>query len=52
MSEAERIVCLERENEQLRKENEMLTEVVSRMRVTLNRLIQHYITGDGEKKTA
>lgn len=52
MSEAERIKYLENENEQLRKDNEVLVKIVARMRVTLNRLINHYMTGDEEKKMA
>lgn len=52
MSEAERIRCLELENEQLRKDKEVLLKIISRLRVTLNRLINRYMTGDENQKMA
>lgn len=39
----ERVAALEKENQELREENEKLMAVVAQMKVTLNRLLDHYI---------
>lgn len=52
MSEAERIRCLELENEQLKKDNEVLIKIISRLRMTLNRLINRYMTGEENQRMA
>lgn len=46
MSEKERISALEAENQRLKKDNDMLLEIVAQMRVTLNRLIFQYISAN------
>ena len=43
MGSRERVAALEQENRRLRAENETLLEVITQLRVTLNRLIDHYI---------
>ncbi len=43
MSKEERIAALEEENFRLREENEKLLGIISQMKVTLNRLVTHYI---------
>lgn len=44
MSEKERIAELEEENRRLKKDNDMLLEILAQMRATLNRLIIRYVT--------
>lgn len=44
MNETDKILQLERDNEQLRKDNEMLLNIIAQMKVTLNRLINRYMT--------
>ncbi len=46
MSETERMAVLEAENKRLKEDNSMLLEIVAQMRVTLNRLIVRYISGE------
>lgn len=43
MGYGERIAALEQENRRLREENEHLLKIIAQMKVTLNRLIDHYI---------
>ena len=43
MGSRKRVAALEQENRRLRAENETLLEVITQLRVTLNRLIDHYI---------
>ena len=40
----ERIAALEKENYKLREDNEKLLSIIAQMKVTLNRLVSHYIT--------
>jgi len=44
MGTEERIAALEEENRKLKEDKEKLLEVIAQMKVTLNRLISHYIT--------
>jgi hypothetical protein len=37
---------LKEQNQKLQKDNEMLENVVKQMKVTLNRLIWRYVTGE------
>lgn len=39
-----RIAALEEENQKLRNDNEKLLNIIAQMKVTLNRLICHYIS--------
>ena len=50
MSEKELTLMLERENEKLRRDNEMLKKIIDQMRVTLNRLIIQYVTNPTGKE--
>lgn len=52
MCDTDKILHLEQENAQLRKENEMLMNIVAQMKVTLNRLINRYMTGSQESEIA
>lgn len=40
----ERLKVLMKENEQLKKDNEMMIQILAQMKVTLNRLINRYMT--------
>ena len=44
MGNDERIASLEEENQRLRNDNEKLLQIIAQMKVTLNRLVDHYIT--------
>lgn len=44
MSIEERIAALETENDRLRRDNEQLLNIIAQMKITLNRLVKHYIT--------
>lgn len=44
MGAEERIAALEQENRRLREDNEKLLDIIAQMKVTLNRLVSHYIT--------
>lgn len=44
MGNDERIAALEEENQRLRNDNEKLLQIIAQMKVTLNRLVDHYIT--------
>lgn len=44
MNDREMIASLQAENEQLKKDNEMLHKIVTQMQVTLDRLIVRYIS--------
>ncbi|MEG2349245.1 MAG: hypothetical protein RSB57_01885 [Hungatella sp.] len=44
MSEESRQSLLEQENAQLKADNEMLLSIMAQMKVTLNRLINRYMT--------
>ena len=39
-----RIAALEEENQRLRDDNEKLLDIIAQMKVTLNRLVCHYIS--------
>lgn len=39
----QRIAALESENQKLKKDNEELMQVIAQMKITLNRLMDHYI---------
>lgn len=43
---SETIKRLEEENRKLKEDNEMLLNIVVQMKVTLNRLVSHYIMED------
>ena len=44
MGTDERIAALEEENQRLRNDNEKLLQIIAQMKVTLNRLVNRYIT--------
>lgn len=44
MGTNERIAALEEENQRLRDDNEKLLQIIAQMKVTLNRLVDRYIT--------
>lgn len=44
MGAEERIAALEQENRRLKEDNEKLLNIIAQMKVTLNRLVSHYIT--------
>lgn len=46
MNEESRISILEQENAQLKEDNEILISIMAQMKVTLNRLIDRYMTGE------
>lgn len=46
MNEAEMISKLQEENARLKSDNDMLTDIVAQMRVTLNRLILRYVSDE------
>lgn len=46
MNEQSRISILEQENAQLKEDNEILISIMAQMKVTLNRLIDRYMTGE------
>ena len=50
MNEMEKLLVLEAENQKLKKDNDQLLEIVAQMRVTLNRLILHYISDTPEDR--
>lgn len=52
MCDTDRILHLEQENAKLRKENELLMNIVAQMKVTLNRLISRYLTNSQESEIA
>lgn len=39
----ERIAALEEENQRLKKDNQNLMDIISQMKITLNRLISRYV---------
>ncbi|MBQ6834758.1 MAG: hypothetical protein IJO55_10125 [Lachnospiraceae bacterium] len=39
----ERIAALEEENQRLKKDNQKLMDIISQMKITLNRLISRYV---------
>ena len=43
MGTEKRIAALEAENRKLKEDNEKLLDIIAQMRVTLNRLVSHYI---------
>ncbi len=43
-SQKEKILRLEEENRKLREDNEMLLNIMVQMKVTLNRLVNRYVT--------
>lgn len=47
MGNDERIAALEEENKRLRNDNEKLLQIIAQMKVTLNRLVNRYITENG-----
>ena len=40
----EQVAVLELENQRLREDNKELLSIIAQMKVTLNRLVSHYIT--------
>lgn len=52
MNQTERIEFLEQQNYQLKKDNEMLNNIITQMRITLNRLIDRYIMDDYDEELA
>lgn len=48
MNERDRINQLEAENAKLKEDNRILQNTVDQLRVTLNRLIQRYVSGGKE----
>lgn len=44
MGMEERIAALEKENQELRDDNEKMIKIIDQMRVTLNRLINHCLS--------
>lgn len=50
MNETTNLISLQKENEKLKTDNEMLLNVIAQMKVTLNRLIDHYVTDDNTGK--
>lgn len=50
VSEKERIAELEEENRRLKRDNDMLLEIMAQMRVTLNRLLIRYVTAGSESR--
>lgn len=44
----EKLVSAEQENAKLKADNEMLLEVIVQMKITLNRLINRYMTENPE----
>lgn len=49
MNTEEQLQMLQMENEQLRKDQERMLNIISQMRVTLNRLIDQYIAVRGKQ---
>lgn len=45
MTDAEIIMCLKQENSKLKEDNKLLLAIIAQMRVTLNRLVNHYVVG-------
>lgn len=43
MKEVDRLLMLEKENNRLKKENEVLLAAVKQMKVTLDRLLDRYV---------
>ena len=52
MSDTTRIMDLQQENERLKQENEMLMNIIAQMKVTLNRLINRYMTNNQKSESA
>lgn len=50
MNERDMIASLKAENEQLKKDNEMLQKIVNQMNLTQDRLIARYVSGDKSKE--
>lgn len=50
MNETTNFISLQEENEKLKSDNEMLMKTVAQMKITLNRLVTHYITEDHLRK--
>ena len=48
MGETGEMEVLRRENKRLKDDNEMLLKIVAEMKVTLNRLVNRYITEQSE----
>lgn len=47
MSDRERLMALELENRKLKRDVEVLEQIIAQMRLTINRLITHYVTKAG-----
>ena len=45
----QKLVSIEQENAKLKADNEMLLEVIVQMKITLNRLIDRYMTENPER---
>lgn len=50
MNETNQLVLLQKENERLKSDNEMLLNIVAQMKVTLNRLLSRYISDNSSEK--
>ncbi|MBS6645951.1 MAG: hypothetical protein KH366_20435 [Clostridiaceae bacterium] len=50
MNETNQLAMLQKENERLKSDNEMLLNIVAQMKVTLNRLLGRYITDDNSER--
>lgn len=52
MNEQVELLRLQKENEQLKADNEVLLKIIAQMKTTLNSLINRYMTQTDEKETA
>ncbi|MBT9777193.1 hypothetical protein GPL15_11835 [Clostridium sp. MCC353] len=50
MNETNQLVLLQKENERLKSDNEMLLNIVAQMKVTLNRLLSRYISDNNSER--
>ena len=50
MSEQDRVLMLERENQRLKEDNEMPLSVITQLKTTLNRMVERYITNSAKNQ--
>ena len=50
MSEQDRVLMLERENQRLKEDNEMLLSVITQLKTTLHRMVERYITNSAKNQ--